>query len=85
MPGDEILQMENELKTLKVRLQNYKKQSLSAGDDTPNVMDITEQAKVQAFEIMIETMERQLSNLKASWTNGPGGGIMHEDTWQNDF
>jgi hypothetical protein len=48
-------------------------------------MDITEQAKVQAFEIMIETMERQLSNLKASWANGPGGGIMHEDTWQNDF
>ena len=85
MPVDEILQMENELKTLKVRLQNFKKQSLSASDDTPNVLDATEQAKVQAFEIMIETMERQLSNLKASWTNGPGGGIMHEDTWQNDF
>jgi hypothetical protein len=85
MPVDEILQMENELKTLKVRLQNYKKKSLSASDDTPNVLDSTEQAKVQAFEIMIETMERQLSNLKASRTYGPGGGIMHEDTWQNDF
>ena len=48
-------------------------------------MDLSEQAKVQAFEIMIETMERQLSNLKASRTYGPGGGVMHEDTWQNDF
>lgn len=85
MPLDEILQMENELKTLKVRLQNYKKQSLSTTDDTPNVMDASEKAKVQAFEIMIETMERQLSNLKASRTYGPGGGVMHEDTWRNDF
>jgi hypothetical protein len=85
MPTEDILQMENDLKTLKVRLENYKKQALSASDDTPNVLDITEQAKVQAFEIMIETMERQLSNLKALRTYGPGGGIMHEDTWKNDF
>jgi hypothetical protein len=85
MPTEDILQMENDLKTLKVRLENYKKQALSASDDTPNVLDITEHAKVQAFEIMIETMERQLSNLKALRTYGPGGGIMHEDTWQNDF
>jgi acyl-CoA synthetase (NDP forming) len=85
MPHEDILQMENELKTLKFRLQNFKKQSLSASDDTPNVLDITEKAKIKAFEIMIETMEHQLSNLKASLTYGPGGGIMHEDTWQNDF
>ena len=85
MPIEDILQMENELKTLKVRLQNYKKQSLSASDDTPNVLDTSEQAKVQAFEIMIETMERHLSNLKASRTYGPGGGLEHEDTWRNDF
>lgn len=85
MPLDEILQMENELNTLKVRLENFKKKSISTTDDTPNVMDLSEQAKVQAFEIMIETMERQLSNLKASRTYGPGGGVMHEDTWENDF
>jgi hypothetical protein len=83
MPLDEILQMENELKTLKVRLQNFKKQSLSSSDDTPNVLDTSEQAKVLEFEKMIETMERQLSNLKASRTYGPGGGVMHEDTWDN--
>jgi helix-turn-helix protein len=85
MPLDEILQMENELNTLKVRLENFKKKSISTTDDTPNVMDLSEQAKVQAFEIMIETMERHLSNLKASRTYGPGGGVMHEDTWENDF
>ena len=85
MPIEDILQMENELKTFKVRLQNYKKQSLSASDDTPNVLDTSERAKVQAFEVMIETMERQLSNLKASRTYGPGGGVEHEDTWRNDF
>ena len=49
MPIEDILQMENELKTFKVRLQNYKKQSLSASDDTPNVLDTSERAKVQAF------------------------------------
>ncbi len=85
MPLDEILQMENELKNLKVRLQNFKKQSLSTSDDSPNVLDASEQAKVQAFEKMIETMERHLSNLKASRTYGPGGGLEHEDTWRNDF
>lgn len=85
MPLDEILQMKNELKTLKVRLQNFKKQSLSASDDTPNVLDASEQDQVLEFEKIIETMERQLSNMEASGTYGPGGGLQHEDTWQNDF
>jgi hypothetical protein len=80
MPIEDILQMENELKNLKIRLENFKKQSLSSSDDTPNVLDTSEQAKVREFEKMIETMEVKLSHLKSSRTY-LSGGVSHEDTW----
>jgi len=84
MPLEDILQLENELKTLKNRLENFKKQSLSASDDTPNVLDTAEQARVQEFEKTLRTLEQKISQMKAKF--GPGyGGVEHEDVWKNDY
>ena len=66
MSLDKILEKEQRLNDLKKWLEEFKKESLSADDDTPFVLDDKEKAKIKEIEEIIQKSEKRINELKAS-------------------
>jgi hypothetical protein len=55
--------MQQALTNLRTRLSTYRRQSLSSTDNTPRVIDETEQRRINQYEAEINTMQEQLNRL----------------------
>ena len=79
MSLDKILEKEQRLNDLKKWLEDFKKQSLSANDDTPLVLDDTEKAKIKEIEEIIQKGEKRINELKgASGESSEGTSIIEK-------
>lgn len=66
MSLEKILEKEQRLNELKKWLQDFKKQSMSADDDTPLELDDKEKAKIKEIEEIIQKSEARIAELKAA-------------------
>ncbi len=65
-----IQEMQQALTSLRTRLTTYRSDSLSSTDDTPRVIDETEQRRINQYDAEINTMQEQLNRLLANQQQG---------------
>jgi hypothetical protein len=71
-----IQEIQQELTTLRTSLSRFRSQSLSANDDTPNVLDQSEIERIRQYETEISSLQAQVSRIISRQQQSAGHGVV---------